>query len=136
MTKYFLQLCFIFLSISMSAQVELKIEINKIKNNKGLILLELCDANNKFISGHKGTITNNTCTITIENLPAGKYCYKYFHDENNNEEMDTYWYKAPKEGYGFSNNAMGKMGPPDYEETIFEVKENSTVKCEIYYFSI
>ncbi len=33
--------------------------------------------------------------------------------------MDKNFLGIPKEKYGFSNNAKGKLGPPDYEDAKF-----------------
>ena len=41
--------------------------------------------------------------------------------------------KIPKEGYGFSNNAKGTFGPPAFEKTIFEINENTVLKCVTKY---
>ena len=38
-----------------------------------------------------------------------------FHDVNSNEVLDTSLFGFPKEPYGFSNNARGMFGPPEYE---------------------
>jgi uncharacterized protein (DUF2141 family) len=70
-------------------------------------------------------------------LKPGKYAFKYFHDENNNnKKMDTNVIGIPKEGYGFSNNAKGRFGPPDFKDTIFEIKNDTTIICTINYINI
>ena len=124
----------ILLSTSvLKSNVTLTIEISKLKNSTGKILLELTDENKKVIKGISEEIKNNKCIIIIKNLKPGKYTFKYFHDENNNEELDTNWIGIPKEGFGFSNNAMGMFGPPSFEDTIFILKSDSTLKCNPRY---
>ena len=114
---------------SLLSQHKLTIEISELRNNKGQVLLELRDGNDKKVDGYIQTIKNKKCTIIIKNLKPGKYAFKYFHDENSDKELETNWLGIPDEGYGFSNNATGTFGPPDFEDMIFEVKGDVTQKC-------
>jgi uncharacterized protein (DUF2141 family) len=114
---------------SLCAQHTLTIEINDLKNNAGQVLLEFDNENGEKISGEIQKPANNKCVIVIKNLKPGKYAFKYFHDENKNEKLDTNWLGIPKEAFGFSNNANGVFGPPSLEKTIFELKGNTSMKC-------
>lgn len=60
----------------------------------------------------------------IKELPLGKYVVSLFHDIDSNEELNTNWIGMPKESFGFSNDAKGKMGPPKFEDASFELKED------------
>lgn len=115
------------------AQATLTIVIKNLESNDGNILLDFRDSNNKKLKEYKEKITNNQCVIVINGLSFGKYAFKYFHDKNNNNKLDTYWIGAPKEGYGFSNNAKGNFGPPDFVDTVFELERNTTVECKPKY---
>jgi uncharacterized protein (DUF2141 family) len=115
------------------SQFVLTIEINDLRNSNGQILLELSNEKGEKITGIAQNITDNKCVIVVNNLKQGKYAFKYFHDENKNENIDVNWMKIPKEGYGFSNNAKGTFGPPPFEKTIFEIKENTVLKCVTKY---
>ena len=42
------------------------------------------------------------------------------HDTNDNKELDSNLFGMPKEGFGFSNDAMGMFGPPDFKKASFE----------------
>ena len=115
------------------SQCILTIEISSLENNNGEVLLELSDEQEKKIGGYEVSIVENKCIIIIENLKPGKYAFKYFHDEDKNKELNTNWIGIPNEGYGFSNNAEGTFGPPSFDEMVFEIKEDKTVKCIINY---
>ena len=115
------------------SQFVLTIEINDLRNSNGQILLELSNEKGEKITGIAQNITDNKCVIVVNNLKQGKYAFKYFHDENKNENIDVNQMKIPKEGYGFSNNAKGTFGPPAFEKTIFELKENTVLKCVTKY---
>ena len=55
------------------------------------------------------------------NLAYGGYGVSVFHDENANGKMDKNAMGIPKEAYGFSNNAKGFFGKPDYAKVKFEL---------------
>ncbi|MBW6484335.1 MAG: DUF2141 domain-containing protein [Vicingaceae bacterium] len=96
---------------------------------EGLVLVDFRDSNNLKLKEYTEKIINRQCIITINGLSSGKYSFKYFHDANNNKKLDTYWIGAPKEGYGFSNNAKGNFGPPNFAETLFQLTKNTTFEC-------
>ncbi|MGV8930117.1 MAG: DUF2141 domain-containing protein [Brevundimonas sp.] len=58
---------------------------------------------------------------TFENLPAGDYAVKAFHDVNGDGEMNTNPFGMPTEPYAFSNNAVGNMGPARWAAAHFTV---------------
>ena len=109
-------------------QVTLSIEINQLRNNNGQVLLEFNNEKGERIMGITQKIVDAKCTIVIKNLTPGKYAFKYFHDENNNNDIDVNWLGIPKEGYGFSNDANGTFGPPPFKKMIFEIKGDTILK--------
>jgi len=117
----------------LNAQVTLTIVIKSLENSKGTIYLDFRDGKDKSLKHYSQKIIDNQCKIVVDNLSPGKYSFKYFHDENNNVELDTNILGIPKEGYGFSNDAEGKFGPPDFEETVFEIIDNATIVCHPKY---
>ena len=124
-----LTLLVIMSTSALKSQITLKIEISNLRNNKGTVLFDFRDGNDNSIKGISQEIKDNKCIIKINNLKTGKYSFKYFHDENKNKDIDTYWIGAPKEGYGFSNNARGTFGPPSFEKTVFYLNDNKTLHC-------
>ena len=125
---------FICVSQTAFAQFTLTIEINHLENNKGQVILEFCNEKGEKISGIIQSIENNKSIIVIKDLKTGSYSFKYFHDENKNKNLDTNWIGMPKEGFGFSNDAIGTFGPPDVEKTVFTIKENQKLSCKPIYF--
>jgi len=133
--KYGLNLLLLlFASNFLHAQSTLTINISGLKNTKGSIVLELCDSNEEVVAGVVQEIKSPKCILTVKNLPDGKYSFRYFHDENRNSELDTRYFVIPKEGFGFSNNAKGKFGPPDYEDTVFKITGDTSVNVEPVYY--
>ena len=115
------------------AQHSVTIKINELRSSKGNILLELSTDKEVVIRKAKQNIVGNSCTIRLDNIKSGKYTFRYVHDENNNNEMDTNWIGMPVEGVGFSNNAKSSFGPPDLEDTFFTVDNDKTMNCTVVY---
>ena len=53
-------------------------------------------------------------------IPPGTYALAVIHDENMDGKLDTNWLGAPKEGYGFSNDAKAMLGPPSFSAARFQ----------------
>jgi uncharacterized protein (DUF2141 family) len=116
------------------AQSRLVVELTNLRNNKGNIAIELLDENKQSVKGATGKIENNKCTVIFNDLKDGKYAIQYFHDENSNKKLDKNFIGIPKEGYGFSNDAIGTFGPKDFEEWLFEVSQDKVIKIKTLYF--
>lgn len=68
---------------------------------------------------------------TFENLPAGDYAVKAFHDVNGDGRMNTNPFGMPTEPYAFSNNAVGNMGPARWDRARFTVSGVTTQTISI-----
>ena len=128
-----LLLLFLFNPLSVYCQYNLTIEIAPLKNDRGQIILAFMDENEDILKQLTAGIEGEICRFTIDSLEQGKYAFKYIHDENKNHKLDTKLFIIPKEGYGFSNNAKGKFGPPAFKDTVFELTGSDTLICEPNY---
>ena len=61
-----------------------------------------------------------------EMLLHGEYAIAVFVDLNGNGKMDKNFLGIPKEQYGFSNNVMGRIAAPSFEQAKFEMKGPTT----------
>lgn len=59
--------------------------------------------------------------VVFRDLPAGKYAVAAFHDANGDGELNANFVGMPTEGYGFSNDARGFMGPPSFDDAAFSL---------------
>jgi uncharacterized protein (DUF2141 family) len=114
-------ICVIFISNCSFSQFRLDIEIPELRNDYGNIMLQLFDSTQKVITQEKCIIKDNNCSFSFQNLSRGKYAVRYYHDENMNGKMETNLVGKPTEGYGFSNNVIGKLGPPPFEKWLFQI---------------
>jgi len=118
------------------------VQLNNIKNDKGLIGINVFSSDEGFPSDYKKSYVSKTFEIdshnseyVIENVPPGTYGVSVLHDENSNSKLDTNIFGAPKEGYAVSNNAKARrFGPPKYGDAMFNHgSEDSILKLNLKY---
>lgn len=106
----------------------LQLEVSHIRSAKGQMMVAVYDSKATFLGDKvvKSAIVPVTragqMTIRIPDLPLGVYAVSVFHDVNGNGKLDTNFLGIPKEPYGFSNNAKGHFGPPQYDKAKFEYR--------------
>lgn len=120
---------------------DLKVVLTGVSSDDGSLMLALVDSERAFISKKNDTEIFRGASLTIQkgraeyvfkNLPYGEYAIKAFHDRNDNQRLDTNSIGIPTEGYGFSNNARGLFGPPNYSKARFVFDpETSMMTIEI-----
>ena len=136
--KVFSILFFTMLLTSLSSALtaaELTITIKDITKLEGHMLVALYDTQKDYKSGEskwsaKVKVDKNEQTVTFKDLPAGDYAVKLYHDENDNNELDSNMFGIPKEGYGFSNN-KANFGPSDYQEAKFSIVDNTAIEINL-----
>lgn len=116
---------------------ELTVEISGMETDKGKVFLALYNSKENFLKSSKTTkgtnavVKNGKAIAYFKGLQKGEYAISLFHDENDNNKMDTKIFGIPKEPYGFSNNAKGFMGPPKYKDCKFLVDNHKTISITI-----
>ena len=98
-----------------------------VKGKRLIYAVNLKDPKKKLmISEHK-------TQVSFGGLPPGDYALRVFHDENDNGVIDTNWAGIPSEAFGFSNGAMGRFGPPSFDDAKFRIESeavNMTVRLK------
>jgi uncharacterized protein (DUF2141 family) len=120
----------------------IEVEFTGIRTNKGHILVALFKGEEGFPNknrqaAHWGKIpvVNGKATWKLEGVEPGEYAFSFLHDENDNGKMDYNMIGIPKEGYGFSNDAKGFMGPANYKDAKFELKKGiNSFSVKVTYF--
>jgi len=139
MKKLFLTIAIILTSIlATNAQEEtfnLTVNITGLNSDKGKVMIAIYNGEAQFLNTrYKSAMVKSTdkkVTYVFEGIPKGEYAVSFFHDENDNNKMDTNFIGIPKEDYGCSNNASGFMGPPKYEDAKFMLEENKSIDIKI-----
>jgi len=103
------------------------VRIEALRNNNGTVYVSLFD-NKKAFGDNKGAVVsvqarpaNRTAVVMLDNVAPGRYALSFIHDENDNKKLDTNWIGIPKEGFGYSKDAMGKFGPPKFDDALLDV---------------
>lgn len=132
--RFFLLPILLLVAVTVISQVKnngLSINITGLHSNKGHVLISLFKDGNgypdeaaKAIRTAKVSITNKSTVISFSGIPSGNYAIAILHDENDDEKMNTNFLGIPKEGYGFSNNAIGTFGPPSFSKASFQYAAN------------
>jgi len=69
------------------------------------------------------TATDTLTTIRFTDVPIGVFGAAIYLDENRNGKLDRNlvgWFKEP---FGFSQDARVRLGPPKWDDAIFEVTD-------------
>lgn len=117
----------------------LEVNITGIENTNGKIVILLFNSEEnleeethyKLLSTE---IISNSAKTLFKNLPIGEYAIRLYHDEDNDDEIDTNFLGIPTEGYGFSNNVTATFGPPSFEDSKFDIDNNKlSISIEMIY---
>jgi uncharacterized protein (DUF2141 family) len=115
-------------------QGRLVVKVTNLSDLKGQVMVGLFDKEDNFlkepIKGVSAKVTAEGQELVFENLPYGEYAVSVIHDENENGELDTFLV-IPTEPYGFSNNVMGKFGPPSFEQTKISFKNDTSIEIKL-----
>jgi len=103
------------------------IEMQGIHNNEGQAIFILMDS----APSHRGEVPiygrkfepvdKLSARVTFTGVPTGDYSAVIYHDLNANGKLDRNYFGKPVEPYGFSNNARGLFGIPDFDDSKFSV---------------
>ena len=103
------------------------VEVSGLKGAAGNVYIAVYDSDSTWLS--EDTVLDKKVVIaealdgdlvrTELQLPLGDYALSVFHDTDDDGEMDTNFIGMPKEPIALSNNAVGKLGPPKYEDAVF-----------------
>jgi uncharacterized protein (DUF2141 family) len=116
-----------------SQTAQLTIHIERLSPRGGILRLGLYDAahypddNSTPVASADVPADSRIVTVTLKNLPPGRYALESFQDINANGKMDTDWLGLPLEPYGFSRDARPFLSKPGFNAVAFVIKagENS-----------
>ena len=125
MKKIVLLCGMICMSVYGFCQTKLQVTVTHIKGEKGNIMVGIFDSDQTFLKkpleGKMIKASGDSITVVFENLKPGRYAISVLHDANKNKDLDKNKLGIPKEGFGFSNNVIGAMGPPSFERAQFDL---------------
>lgn len=115
-----------------NAPYTVEFTIKDINANGGKLYIQLFQGKEQFKSGQalRSMIieaNEGDSQVLFSGLSEGDYVIRYFHDENNDGELQTNLFGLPTEGYGFSSNAKANFGPVKYKDAKFAVAGADTL---------
>jgi uncharacterized protein (DUF2141 family) len=120
-----------------SQQNNLVVVVKNINEAKGNISVALFnnekDFTEKMLTGKRTLAKLGGVQVVFENVVPGVYAISVMHDANENGKIDSNAFGIPKEGFGFSNDAMGMFGPPSFEKAKFSFSGNDQVIINLKY---
>ena len=116
----------------------LHVVIDNVRGSQGRVHVDLC-TEQQFLKdcpvaadapAHPGA-----SIVTLSGLRPGRYAAQVFYDENANRKVDRALFGIPKEGVGFSRDARIKLGPPKWDEAVFDYDgREQTIRLRLRYF--
>lgn len=103
-----------FLATVASAET-LTVTVEGTRSASGTVRAGLYDATGKRVAAKMVAAAVGDVVLRFEGVAGGTYAVKVFHDENGDGDLNTGIFGIPTEGYGFSNRASGRFGPPAFE---------------------
>jgi len=98
---------------------DLVIHVNNVKATTGQVMVALYDNADAFLKrparAEKAPADKAGTTLVFHDVAPGDYGFAVFHDTNDNGRMDKNLLGIPTEPIAFSNDAQGRMGPPDFD---------------------
>jgi uncharacterized protein (DUF2141 family) len=126
-----------------SASLLLTVRVTNLNNDKGKVAIALFASAKDFpdqkraLQGQMSKISGGRAAAVFRGLRPGLYAVAVLHDENENLKMDFNFLGMPLEGYGFSNDASGFLGPPSFGDAAFKLRAAASgVSIKIRYFSL
>ncbi len=114
----------------------LMIEIVGLKQATGTVHIAVYNSDSTWL-GDEAVMTEKVAVAdamdgdlvrTEVQLPLGKYAISAFHDQDDDGELNTNLIGMPKEPIAVSNNALGKFGPPKYEDAVFTLDAEPAIQ--------
>jgi len=119
-------------------KVDLQLIVSGNGDVTGTVWFHVCSNEEEFESERNGIIHSaemkgGMLHTTLRNIRPGFYAIKLYVDRNHNQLLDMSLLGVPKEPYGFSNNVMGIIGPPSFNDAGFHVfsNRNNTVSIKL-----
>jgi uncharacterized protein (DUF2141 family) len=101
----------------------LEVRVSDVRSDKGFVRVTVCDEA-QFLKncpiGASVPAEPGTVLLTLRGVPPGRYAVQAFHDEDGDGKLATSWFGIPRDGIGFSNDAMPRLMKPHFGKAAFE----------------
>jgi uncharacterized protein (DUF2141 family) len=99
------------------------VDVSGIRSDKGMVRVSVCPRPNFLgdcpwfasVPARIGAVS-----VTVPDVPPGRYAVQAFHDADSDGKLQRYWFGLPREGIGFSNDAMAHITYPRFSVAAFD----------------
>ena len=122
-------------SQSKKTSLTLTIEVASFENTKGVLRVCITDKKDDFLKSctfsKTVVVKDEAVSLKIENMEKGNYAVSVYHDENNNDILETTGlFGIPIEPYGFSNNPSMTFGP-SFKKSVFKMTSDKNISIRL-----
>ncbi|WP_448571595.1 DUF2141 domain-containing protein [Trichothermofontia sp.] len=132
------------MAIAQGLMGNLQVEIVGLRDRSGDICLNLFDRADGFPHDREKAKARQCLTlaeqpedtpivVTFADLPVGNYAISLFHDHNQDGVLNRGEFGIPSEGFGFSNNAPVRTGPPRFGHAMILVAGQTPITVQVRY---
>lgn len=107
---------------------DLRVTVDNLEPDTGHLMVALYDNEAAFdarqgaVEEIRKPVNGERVALTFTGLDDGEYAIAAFQDLDGDGELDTNLVGMPREPWGFSRDASGGMGPPDFDDAAFPVE--------------
>lgn len=110
----------------------LTLELIDLASDEGQLMVGLYNSEGTWLGnsmmGEVAEIVGGKATVVFENVPYGIYAASAVHDQDMNEKLNTGLFGIPSEPYASSRGAIGRFGPPKWEDAKFTLDSSATTE--------
>ena len=117
-------LCVGLLLPSAALAAPVTVAIRGVASGKGQIYASLCtraEFLQKCALQQATPAKRGGVILKFPRVQPGHYALMVYHDENRNRTLDRGLFGIPTEGTGFGRDAVGRRGPPKFEDAVQHV---------------
>jgi len=104
------------------------VTVKNVSNQNGAVRGVICDKEHFLKScAYKASerAAGGNVVLVFRDVPPGRYAFNAYHDENDNNKLDRNFIGIPSEGYGFSRDARGRRGSPEFDDAAVDVRDGA-----------
>ena len=99
------------------------VEVSGVRAATGMVRVSVCPRD-LFLGNCPWSASapahNGIVTVVVPDVPPGRYAVQAFHDADSDSKLARNWIGIPREGIGFSNDAMAHLTYPRFSVAAFD----------------
>ncbi|WP_442679159.1 DUF2141 domain-containing protein [Sphingomonas sp. ASY06-1R] len=120
------------------SEAPIEVDVSGVRSAQGLVRVMVCPKET-FMKACPWSASTpakvGQVTVVVHGVPPGHYAVQAYHDADSNDKLDQNWIGIPREGIGFSNDAMSHLTRPKFTVAAFDhgtVRQRIAVKIRYF----